>query len=140
MVSRDYLKKQIDLLGVVLAKMMAKVTGAPDNFDISDLLIPDAPVPAGTTLPPLEEILHTPIPALVPLLREKYTFSNSHLWQYADILFTCAAKIERNDTNRAQLLYVRSLGIYEFLLTDSGTFDMSLNSRIGDIKRTLNHN
>ncbi len=137
---RDYVQRQIDLLGLVLAKMLAKLTGAPDNFDINEVFNQQAPLPTGTTLPPLDEIVNTPTHLLASMLESKYGFKNEHLWQNADILFACASKIERSDVDRSQLLYLRSLSIYEHLLTSSKTFDLGLLKKVNNLKATLINN
>jgi hypothetical protein len=132
---RDYLMRQIELLGQALANALAR------------LLNLKQPVPGGLSLDEIKQVysdeldlsldllLETPKEDLVEVLTARVKFIDHHLEKMAGILTETADLYESSgDPETAVNLFEKSIRIYEHLQETSGSYSLERIMHIRDLQ------
>jgi len=136
MEQRDYLMKQIDLLGVVLATIMAKLLGikqGQENIILEEVkqnLIADLQID-------FDNITSISDDDFINLLNEK-KIGNDNIEQFANILLLMTEELSRNDIdNKYKKMYTKCLAIYRYLNKSESTYSFERHSKIEKIEKKL---
>ena len=139
MEQRDYLQKQIDQLGKVLAKVLTDLLGFKSKGQINDG-IETTPETLKTQMDlDLEKLLTLAPDDFLNVLKQDKKLSNEHLNQLAEILFImAAAESDRSNREKSIRLYEKCLTIYEHLQQEDENYSYNRYLRIKKVKDIFN--
>jgi hypothetical protein len=138
MEQRDYLMRQIEQLGQVLARMLARLLNIQQagqgslNIDEIKRIYGD-----GIDLS-LDLILDAPKEELVGILTSRINFIGHHLEKMAEIITETAGLYENSgQPETARELLEKSICIYEHLQDTSGNFSIDRMTKISQLRIRL---
>ncbi|MEI6051000.1 MAG: hypothetical protein WCS03_19090 [Bacteroidota bacterium] len=139
MEQEDYIKRQIDQLGRVLAKILADLTGLKNQgqtgvgYEAADQALINE---LGLNI---DDMTSIPTEKFIKTLQDRRKLSNDNLDNLAEILFLIAEELNHKDTDNGKMkkFYERSLIIYEHLDKTSSTYSFDRHNKIEQIKETL---
>ena len=138
MEQRDYLMRQIEQLGQVLARALARILNikqVPDGGlsidEIREVFSDELDIT-------LDIILETPKDEVVGILQSRIKFIDHHLDKMAELLAE-TAELYRNTEEApiAQDLREKAIVIYEYLQDSSGAYSLDRVMRITRLKELL---
>ncbi len=136
MESRDYLQKQIDLLGQVLGKILADLLKIKTDVGIgSNLNVVNEILKSGTKID-LEDVRNTSKEEWIAFLTEEHHFHEAHLQEFAIILTTIANELEDNKLKTN--LFEKALIIHQYLNYLDTTFVLERENAMIELKKKLN--
>jgi hypothetical protein len=137
---RDYLMRQIEQLGQVLAQMLARLLGIKQKGG-GGLVFEELMQTYKSELDiDLEELIRVPEDDLISFLISKNKYFENHLDIMADILHETAEnyfKHERLDEGKT--LLKKAVKILEYLQTTGKDYSMDRMLKIGNYNKTLNN-
>ncbi|HEC42824.1 hypothetical protein LCGC14_2131750 [marine sediment metagenome] len=138
MEQRDYLMRQIEQLGQVLAKALAGLLNLKQVPDAS-LSIDEIRQIYGEELDiTLDLVLVTPKEEIISVLMSRVKFIDHHLDTMAELLSETAELYDISDeTGTAKDLRKKALYIYEYLQETSGTYSIDQAMKITQLKQLL---
>ncbi len=139
MPQRDYLMKQIDQLGQVLATMMAKLLGFKDDGLINDGIEWTNEMFRIEFDFDIEALTEIPTDELVEVLQENHKFKNTNLEQLANIMLLIADELYVKEADNAKSinLYAKCLNIYNYLNKTESVYSFDRHMKIDWIKKIL---
>jgi tetratricopeptide (TPR) repeat protein len=139
MEERDYLKKKIDKLARVMAKMLADLLALKNQGRIAEAIeITNKALKNEITLN-VDDLLAIEPGSLIKSLQMKNNFDVEHLEHLANILFVMADDLWENDpeNKKSDDLYDRCLRLYEYLNETDSTYSLERHLRIETIKARI---
>lgn len=140
MEKRDYLMRQIEQLGQVLAQMLARLLGinqkSNDSFGLEEL----RQTYKNELDIDLEELIQIPENEIIAYLKNKDKFFENHLETIADILYATAEnyyKRDRMDENN--ILLRKTIYILEYIHSSGKDFSIDRASKIENLKKFLKY-
>lgn len=130
---RDYLTKQIDQMAQVLGKILADLLGLKNQGQIGDGIELVSMSLKEQLKYDLEGLLEMPTAEFVQALRNDRQLSNESLERLADIFLTIADNDEHNPA-RNNILYEKSLVLYEYLERSETTYSMERSKKIARLR------
>lgn len=133
MEQRDYLKKQIDQLGQVLAKLFSNLLGLKNGGQINvGLEITNQTLKSELNFD-IQDLLDIPTDNFVDTLTTQKGLTNENLEKLAEILLL----VEDNQQDNYKKLYERCLTIYEYLEKAENIYSLDRQWKIERIKTEL---
>lgn len=134
-IRQDYLKKQIDQLGKVVAKLVADLMGLKSNFNITE-----AEELVNTVFEKelgfnFDEIVMQKNENLIQFLNTEKKFSQETIEDIANILFELGMVIE--DKNKQANYLQKTILLFEHLNTERKTFSFDFMVKINKMKELL---
>jgi hypothetical protein len=138
MEQKDYLMRQIEQLGQVLARMLARLLNIKEATP-GGLTIEEIKRIYGDELDlTLDLILETPAEKLVEVLNSRVKFMDHHLEKMAGILTETADIYETSgEPETARDLLGKSIRIYEYMQETSGAYSLDRVMKITKLNRRL---
>jgi len=138
MEKRDYLMRQVEQLGQVLAVMLSRLLGIKQAGSAS-LSIEDINSIYRDELDiTLELIINTPREEIIEFLNSRIEFINKHLEKIAEILTETAGLLEQgNQPDQARDLREKCIFIYEHLQENSGEYSLDRVMKISQLREAL---
>jgi hypothetical protein len=135
MEQRDYLMRQIEQLGQVLARMLARLLNMK-QVSPAGLSIDEIRRIYGDELDlTLDLVLQTPKEELIGLLASRIKFIDHHLERMAEILAETADLLESSgETGHARDLRKKSILILEHLQATTGAYSMERAMKISRLR------
>jgi len=133
MEKQDYLKRQIDQLGKVLAELLGKITGSGKNTDASETLEIVSQVLDENLNWDIEQLLNIPEDNFIDSIKENQLLDDVNIETLADVLVEVA---EHNPSNEEELLK-RALMMYEYLEKSNMTFSFTRNQKMERVKEVI---
>jgi len=133
MEKQDYLKRQIDQLGKVLAELLGKITGSGKNTDASETLEIVSQVLDENLNWDIEQLLNIPEDNFIDTIKDNQLLDDVNIETLADVLVEVA---EHNPSNEEELLK-RALLMYEYLEQSNKTFSFTRNQKMGEVQQKL---
>jgi hypothetical protein len=138
MEQRDYLMRQIEQLGQVLAKMLARLLGIKQKGSPSFGLEELRQTYKNELDIDLEELIHIPENDIIIFLKNKNKYFEHHLEMIADILHTTAENHYKNDRlDDGNNLLRKSIYILEYIHSTGKDFSIDRVSKIETLKDLL---
>lgn len=133
MPQEDYIKREIDKLGKVLAKVLAGLLGLKSEGKLSDgIAVTNQSLKAELDFD-LDTLLALPENELLPFLAGTKKLSNVQMELIADLLFESADESSAHYLSR----YSCALAIYEALRDNELTYSISRHYRIELIRQAI---
>lgn len=133
MEQQDYLKKQIDQLGQVLAKIFSDLLGLKNNGQINaGLKITNQTLKNELDFD-IQDLLDIPTDKFIDTLTKQKNLTNDNLDKLAEILLLIADN--RQDDNKK--LYEKCLTIYEYLEKVENIYTLDRQRKMNRIKNEL---
>ncbi|WP_257657856.1 hypothetical protein [Parapedobacter lycopersici] len=133
MAQEDYLKKQIDQLGLVLARLFSDLLGRKDKGQLNDgIETINQALENGLGLD-IQKLADIPSDNLIDTLKTQQGLTNESLDKLADILLFIAD----NNPGDHKKLYAQCLTIYEHLEKTDSTYVLDRHWKIERIKKAL---
>ncbi|HLU87542.1 MAG TPA: hypothetical protein VKZ44_07275 [Taishania sp.] len=130
---QDYLKKQIDLLGKILGKILSDLLGLKNSGNINQgLEITNQTLKAELDFD-IQDLLDIPTDQWIETLIKQKNISNNNLEKLAEILLLIADNQRDNNKN----LYEKCLTIYQYLETTETVYTLDRQWKITHIKNEL---
>lgn len=117
----DYLKRQIDQLGLVLAKLLASILGLPQKEIPANTLAEIDRVLQNELSLNTKTIAASPKSGFAEMLKTDKGASDESISLLADLIMMVADNMP-DDAADKKLLYEQSLAMYEFLRKNETTF------------------
>jgi len=133
MAQEDYLKKQIDQFGLVLARLFSALLGRKDMGQLDDGIETINQALENELGLDIQKLADIPSDNLIDTLKTQQGLTNEGLDKLADILLFIADN-NPDDHNR---LYAQCLTIYEHLETTDSTYVLDRHWKIERIKKAL---
>ena len=141
MVRRDYLQKQIDLLGRVLGKILSDLLGLKsvgvimEGIDSSYLALKEE-----LNLD-LEELIELSNEDFIQKLQTENKFSSESLEKLAEIMLVIADKTysEDNSTEKSLKMYIKCIALFHYVEKIESTYSIERNKKIEQIKQKTEH-
>lgn len=134
MAQEDKLKREIDLIGKLLAKLFADLSGRKNISETNETYkIVQQSLQDQLALD-LDALTNASSDEFKKLLKEK-AFGNLHLEQLADILDQLAARAESEQ--KSHKLYEKALLLYEELARTDTSYSLERHYKIERIKKLL---
>lgn len=130
----DYLKRQFDQLGRVLAKLLSDLTGQKSKETITALRETAHNHLKGESGFDLEEIFNLHTGDLIHYLVKEKEWNNENLEKLADILLIFA---DNTEEQQSKPLYEKTLTIYEYLEKSENIYSLENQWKIKKIKDVL---
>jgi|DEB19_MinimDraft_2_1074335.scaffolds.fasta_scaffold80223_1 hypothetical protein len=138
MEERDYFKKQIDLIGKVLGKLLADLIGAKSSeglkggIEITNQILKDE-----LDLD-IDFLIAVPRDKIIDFLKIEKGLSDENLESIAEILIVNLRNSDNNieEINRTNL-YEKCLKIYEHIEKSDKTYSFERNTKIQNIRSLL---
>ena len=127
MEQRDYLMKQVEMLGIVLGKLLAKLLGMKNTNDILET--------ANQTF--TEEInlnINDLCSINIEALLKNEKINNANLEKIADVLYFI---LTNSDTKEKTLLTKKCLEIYEYLDISEKTYSLERQQKIDKLQKEI---
>jgi hypothetical protein len=135
----DFIKKQIDQLGLVLGKILSDLLGIKTQGHINERIeiinhtlknLLDLDVDDMITIPP-DKFIDT--------FQVKNKLTDNSFEMLANILFILGDEVDlkNNDKEKNKKLYQRALIIYEYLNSKSSTYSFERHLKVEKIKNAL---
>lgn len=138
MEQRDYLMRQIEQLGQVLARALARLLNIKQLPSAALNLEEIKQVYSDELDLSLDLILQVPKEGLIELLTSKVKFMDRHLEKMAEILSETADLYENSDDDRAARdLREKSILLYEYMQESTGAFSLERALKITQLKGRL---
>ena len=134
MEQNDFLKKQIDVLGRILGKILSDLLKLKNNGEIQDIIEITNQAFINELDLNLNEILHFDNNLIINFLQKEKKFNNDHLEKTAEILFNLS--YEHDSKYRINILN-KCLTIYTYLNKNSNTYSSERIMRIDKISELL---
>jgi hypothetical protein len=139
MEKRDYLMDQIEQLGRVLGHILVQLLGLKSEGRVSDgINIANQTLKTELDID-IDELLAIPNESFTAFLVDKMKFSISHMEQLAEIFTEIADALSQSEpfSEKARNLYLRCLGIYNYLNDNDLTYSIDRQSKIERIRSML---
>jgi len=138
MVYRDYLKRQIDELGRVLAKLLADLIGLKTQGKTDQVIeIVNQTLKKELDID-IDVILSLSDEELIEKLEEKTSSDNQLIGMFVDIIFEMVDSNEMNFEKEKRIcLYKKVLALYEHVEKKSSAFSFDNHAKIEIIKNIL---
>jgi len=133
MEQEDYLKKQIEQIGLVLARLFSDLLGRKDKDQLDDGTETVNQALKSELGFDIRYLVDTPSTNLIDELKTQRGLSNESLDKLADILLFIAD----NNPNGNKKLYEKCLTIYEYLEKTDTTYALDRHWKIERIKSAL---
>lgn len=133
MQERDYLKKQIDQMGQVFAKMLSSLLGLKNNGQVNEGLEMTNQTLKKEVDFTLQELFDLPTDELIEYLTVQKNLTNENLDKLSEILLFHA----ENSQVEKEKLYKRCLTIYEYLDSVESIYSLERQWKIQRIKNQL---
>lgn len=138
MEQRDYLMRQIEQLGQVLAKMLARLLGINQQSNASLVMEELRQTYKNELDIDLDELVQIPDHEIIDFLLNKDKNFESQLEIVADILFETAGNFYKHDKlDEGNLLLRKSIHILEYIHSSGKTFSIDRASKIENLKSLL---
>lgn len=140
MEKRDYILRQIDQLGRVLAKLLSDLTGLKNQGQTSKAIEITNQVLQEELNFDIEDLIAIPTNELIYTLQSDKKFSINNIEKIADIfLFVADHTFDEEDQNeRRKKLYTKSLKIYEYIEKTEDIYSFDRHLKIERIKERFN--
>lgn len=133
MEQRDYLNKQIDQLGQVLAKIFSDLLGLKNSGQINaGLEITNQTLKSKLDFD-IRDLIDIPTDDFINTLKEQRNLTNDNLDKLAEILLIIA---DNRQTDKKKL-YEKCLTIYEYLENTENVYSLDRQWKIERIKNVL---
>ncbi len=133
MEQRDYLKKQIDQLGIVLAKMFSDLLGLKSSGQIDiGLEITDHALKSELDYD-IQDLINIPTDDFINTLKGQRNLTDDNLDKLAEILLLIADS--RQEDNK--MLYEKCLTIYTYLEKTENIYSLDRQWKIERIEKVL---
>lgn len=133
MAQEDYLKKQIDQLGLVLARLFSDLLGRKDMGQLNDGIETINQALENELGLDIQKLADIPSDNLIDTLKTQQGLTNESLDKLADILLFIAD----NNPGDHKKLYAQCLTIYEHLEKTDSTYVLDRHWKIERIKKAL---
>lgn len=133
MEERDYLKKQIDQMGQVFAKMLSSLLGLKNNGQVNEGLEMTNQTLKKELDFTIQELIDLPTDELIEYLTAQKNLTNENLDKLSEILLFYA----ENSQVEKEKLYNRCLTIYEYLDSVESIYSLERQWKIQRIKNQL---
>ena len=130
---QDYLLRQAELFGQVLAKILSNLLGVK-NQGTMIIQLENQIVQEKLDLD-IKELISTNTEQLIDILKNEKRFSNEDLEKIADILLL-VANDETEPTKKAQLKR-KCLTIYEYVQACENTYSFTLSFKIEKLRKDI---
>jgi hypothetical protein len=138
MEKRDYLMRQIEQLGQVLAQMFARLIGIKQNSNASLALEELRQTYKNELDIDLEELIQIPENDIIPFFKNKDKYFENHLETIADILHVTAENYYKNDRlDEGNKLLRKSIYILEYIHSSVKDFSIDRVFKIENFKSIL---
>ena len=133
MEQQDYLKRQIDQLGKVLAKIFSYLLGLKNSGQINEGLEITNKTLKNELNFDIQNLLDIPTDDFVNTLKEHKNLANDNLGKLADILLLIADNAQADNKK----IYEKCLAIYEYLEKAENIYTIDRQWKIERIKNVL---
>jgi len=133
MEKQDYLKRQIDQLGKVLAELLGKITGSGKNTDASETLEIVSQVLDENLNWDIEQLLNIPEDNFIDTIKDNQLLDDVNIETLADVFVEVA---EHHSSNKEKLLK-RALMIYKYIEKSNMTFSFTRNQKMEEVQQKL---
>ena len=138
MEQRDYMMRQIEQLGQVLARMLARLLNIKQVQDAGLSLDEIKQIYSDELDLTLDLVLQTPGDKLIELLTSDLKFIDQHLEKMAEILSETSDILDKTTDNEASVeLREKSIIILEHLQDSTGNYSMERINRITELKKLI---
>jgi hypothetical protein len=139
MEERDYLKKKIDKLARVLAKMFGDLLALKNQGRIAEGIEMTNNALQKEISMNIDDLLAIETNSLVNTLQTEKSFDAEHFEPLANILFLMADDLWENDpeNKKSDDLHDRCLRLYEYLNQIDSTYSLERHIKIETIKRRM---
>ncbi len=136
MVRRDYLQKQIDLLGRVLGKILTDLLGLKNVGEIMEGIDSSTMALKNELNIDLEELLELTNDEFIQKLQTENKFNSDNLEKLSEIMLVMADKIflEEKTKDKSLKLYIKCIALFEYVETIESTYSLERNKKIDQIK------
>lgn len=136
---RDYIMKQVDQLGRVLARALSNLLGLKSQGDVSSGIEIVNEALKGELYLDIEKLIAIRTDAFIAMLKEERNFSNENLDSLADILLLEADNIttEQGKNDKRKMLYEKCLTIHQYLEKSEATYSIDRHLKIERIKKMV---
>jgi len=136
MEERDYLKKKIDKLARVMAKMLADLLALKNQGRLAEAIEITNKALKNEIALNVDDLLAIEPGSLIKTLQTEKNFDVEHLEHLANILFLMADDLWENEPENksGDELYDRCLRLYEYLNKTDSTYSLERHLRIETIK------
>ncbi|AFM02941.1 hypothetical protein Fleli_0465 [Bernardetia litoralis DSM 6794] len=128
---KDYLKKKIDKLAVMLAELLAKVTKTEVAFTKEEFAIEFDKILTDETNLTVAKILEIEEIDFLKVLREEYKFNSNQLHILADLLYQYSLNFENDKLN----LNSKIVTLYETSITEGIALSLEKYKLIDKLKK-----
>lgn len=137
MKERDYLKKQIDVLGRILGKLLSDLLGKKSSGEIVGGIEFTNQILNEELNLTIEKITKIPEEDFIDFLKTEKKFTNENLEQLSEIILV---NMESGIDEITQLkLYKKSLLLFEHIEKNEKTYSFERHLKIGKIKEILSN-
>jgi len=133
MEKQDYLQRQIDQLGKVLAELLGKITGSGKNPDASETLEIVSQVLNENLDWDIKKLLNIPEKEFIDTLKKNQLLNDVNIETLADVFVEVA---EHHSSNKEKLLK-RALMIYKYIEKSNMTFSFTRNQKMEEVQQKL---
>jgi len=139
MQQEDYIKRQIDQIGIMLEKLFSVLLGLRAKGRESEEILQVDNALSDTLNLNVDDLLAIAADKLIETLQGDIKLTNQNLEALAEILCLVAddADSDKNDNSRKAKMYERSLIIYEYVNKVSSTYSLERHQLIEKIKKAL---
>ncbi|HKL08448.1 MAG TPA: DUF6483 family protein [Bacteroidales bacterium] len=133
MEKQDYLQRQIDQLGKVLAELLGKITGSGKNPDASETLEIVSQVLNENLDWDIKQLLNIPEDNFIDTIKDNQLLDDVNIETLADVFVEVA---EHHSSNKEKLLK-RALMIYKYIEKSNMTFSFTRNQKMEEVQQKL---
>ncbi len=135
MEQRDYLKKQIDQLGQVLAKILSDLIGLKNRGELNTGIEMTNQTLKNELDFDLQDIVDIPTDKFIDTIKGQKDLTNENIEKLAEILFVIAD----NQVDGNKNLYQKCLAIYAYLENVENSYSLDRNWKIKRIKNFVDY-
>lgn len=138
MEQRDYLMRQIEQAGKVLAKVMADLTGLKNQGKLHEGIEQAEQSLRDEMDLSIENLTGIPLDQMIHALMEKEHMFAENFEQLADLLVEVAEGYgQQGSLEKSKALYQRALALYEYVDEAGSAFSFNRHSKMQKIKELL---
>ena len=137
MEQHDYLKKQIDTLGMVLRELISQIIGLGNKGENSQgIEITNMTLQNELDID-IESLILIPVDKFLDTLLSKKQLDNVNLELLADTLFEYADNLLESDNSTKKLLFEKVLLIYNYIDNEDTVFSFDRHLKVERINNSL---
>ena len=137
MEQQDYLKRQIDQIGLVLGRMLSDLLGLKSKGKLNNGIEIASQIFKSELDIDINELMDIPANDFIKILTTKKKYTNENLDKLAEIFLLIAEHGENTEWNKK--LYEKCLTIHEYLEENDTIFSLERKSKIYKLKKLIKY-